>query len=89
MLFAEPFNPMLADGSLFVWNAVIVVTAAIILTALISIYRNRASLTLLEAVIWFAAVIIAPLLGSLVWLFLGRRLHGVTAELRVERSSIR
>ncbi len=57
--------------------AALVIGAALLLrvAALFSIWRRRERMDLAHVLVWFAIVIFAPFVGSLVWFGFGTRLH--------------
>ncbi|PZE37148.1 MULTISPECIES: PLDc N-terminal domain-containing protein [unclassified Curtobacterium] len=55
------------------WTIVLVAVLALMVAAVVSVVRNTARMTLLATVVWVFGVIVLPVLGSLVWFFVGRR----------------
>ena len=92
MLFIQdvPINPVLPEGSLFIWNALaLVIGAAVLILPLYAglvLWRSRGRMETTHVLIWTAVIIFAPFIGSIVWIFFGRELHGVNTQQDLSRS---
>lgn len=49
-----------------------VLHATVAITALVSLHRERDSLTLGSVVFWFVFIVLTPLLGALAWFAFGK-----------------
>ncbi|MDA3148165.1 PLDc N-terminal domain-containing protein [Leucobacter sp. UCMA 4100] len=65
-------NPLMSAGYDVVWIAFVACTVVMIAIALVSIRRNRQSLTSWQALIWGLVVIFVPIIGPAAWLLAGR-----------------
>ncbi len=65
-------NPLMSTGYDVVWIAFVACVVVLIAIALVSIRRNRQSLTSWQALIWGLVVIFVPIFGPAAWLFAGR-----------------
>jgi hypothetical protein len=74
-------NPVLPAAYDIVWSMVVIIGFVLMVIALVSISRAAKSLTTGQALIWSLVVVFLPVIGSLSWLFIGRRSatapHGV------------
>ena len=85
-----PINLFLPDGTLFIGNALILLigTAVRILSLYggLVLWRSRGRMERTHVLIWTAVIIFAPFIGSIVWIFFGRELHGVNTQQDLSRS---
>lgn len=65
-------NPLIPTAYDVAWTAAVVVALALLVIALVSIGRNRQTLTSLQALVWTLLVILLPFVGPLAWLVAGR-----------------
>lgn len=66
-------NPLMPAAFDVVWLLVLVVYAAVVAGAAVSLWRTRHGISPTALTLWTAAVVILPLLGGLAWLLLGRQ----------------
>lgn len=69
----ENFNPLLPTAYDVMWSVVTIGGLILMVIALVSIARMARSLTSGQAIAWTLVVIFLPFIGSLSWLFIGRR----------------
>jgi hypothetical protein len=76
-------NPTLPAGPDLVWSAIVLVVAALLVTALVSLWRERKTLSSPLLFAWVMIVLFVPTIGALVWLLVVLPAH--RRELRIQR----
>lgn len=66
------FLPPLYD---LVWSAVPLVLLAVMVVGLVSLARRSPAMSGVESFVWIAIVIVLPVIGTALWLTIGRRQH--------------
>ncbi|MWB99828.1 PLDc N-terminal domain-containing protein [Agromyces seonyuensis] len=70
---ADPVNPLLPAAYDVVWTMLAVAMLVLTAVALVSLARSARALTTTQSLVWVAVVLVAPVLGSIAWLAVGRR----------------
>lgn len=70
---SDEHNPLIPVGYDIVWSIVTVLVVALTIVALVTLARSARRLTATQALIWTAVVLLAPILGPIAWLTIGRR----------------
>uniref|UniRef100_UPI003F50B0C4 PLDc N-terminal domain-containing protein n=1 Tax=Agrococcus chionoecetis TaxID=3153752 RepID=UPI003F50B0C4 len=85
-MIAAAANPLLPAGYDLLWTAVLVVTLALLATALWQALRSPAH-SGTEQLLWALLIVAAPVLGALAWFALGRqRRHAAPPRRAADRS---
>lgn len=67
----EAVNPLMPAPFDIVWSIVALVLLAFMASAIVSIVRANAALTGIQVIVWFAVVIVAPVVGAIAWFVAG------------------
>ena len=83
MLFVQTVttNSALPTGSLSLWHLLVIAIAAALILPLYAgliLWRSRQRMETTHVILWIVVIVVAPYLGSIVWLVFGRQLHGIT-----------
>jgi Phospholipase_D-nuclease N-terminal len=65
-------NPLVPSAYDVVWGAVMFAQLVLVVAALVSVARSRASLTATQTLVWVLLILLIPLLGAIAWLVAGR-----------------
>ena len=69
----ESQNPLIPAWYDVVWSGSALLVLALLITALVSIWRSSKRLTSQQALGWSLLVIFVPVIGALSWFAIGRR----------------
>lgn len=69
----DQMNPLIPALYDIVWSGFAVVGLVLAVTAFVSISRAAKRLSVTQALIWVPLVIFLPIIGSVMWLAIGRR----------------
>jgi len=72
-MLTTAINPLLPAVYDITWSAIVIIVLSLMVIALISIARAAKQITSSQALVWTLVAIFIPLVGSLSWLFIGRR----------------
>ena len=65
-------NPLLPAGYDIVWSVIVVLGAALLVVALVSLARAAKHLTTTQSLCWTLITLLIPVVGPIAWLFIGR-----------------
>lgn len=69
----EVVSPLIPAGYDIAFSIVPIVLVAVLIVGLVSIIRRYRAMSVLEAAGWSAVVVIAPVVGTVVWFLVGRK----------------
>ena len=76
----DAHNPLIPAGYDVVWSVVAVLIFTLTVIALITLARASKRLTVTQALVWAAIVLLVPVLGAVAWLAVGRRARAASLE---------
>jgi len=66
-------NPLAPAGYDIAWSLILVIIAAAVIAALVSIYRHRSQMSGIEIAVWVAVCLFVSIVGPAAWFAIGGR----------------